>query len=368
VIVNPAKTRWDYVGGGWHGGNDGSLYMSLLTDWPKGTAPTLPGVVDAAIGIFGSAGGAAVTAGEPKGAEILPVLDRSAVPGAAGFVIAENATKSVTHVMEGRKDGSYDQMIMGGGFVGAVKGVRTAKAVTDRLTGNPSAGLITFAGERTRRVQLQLGSEKASASRVATISTRSFAGGDETVRMPGGSSLSYAHDGPATTFSFELQSMQRGATAAHFESGPMTIGRGDRVVAKPGDWRRLSSVRVSVRRANGSTSSRVLRNRATSPVRIAISVLRVRKLAGRNTAQATTRLRRVGADSVLGISLRLTRNGRTVARRGFAVRNPRNASRRFSWKLPKSARGTFRLVADVTVAARRPDTKRATRGAIVRVR
>ena len=88
-----------------------ALYSSLLTDWPKGTAPTLPGVVDAAIGIFGSAGGAAVTGPQPKGAEILPVLDRGAIPGAAGVVIADRGTKTISHVMEGRKDGTYDQMI-----------------------------------------------------------------------------------------------------------------------------------------------------------------------------------------------------------------------------------------------------------------
>ena len=95
-----------------------------------------------------------------------------------------------------------------------------------------------------------------------------------------------------------------------------------------------------------------------------------RTLSGRSTAKVTTRLRRAGAGNVLGVTLRLTRNGRTVARRGFAVRNPRNASCTFSWKLPKSARGTFRLAADVTVAATgaRPGTKRASRAAVVRVR
>ena len=259
---------------------------------------------------------------------------------------------------------------MGGGFIGSVKGVRTAKGVTDRLTANPSADSVTSSGERTRSLQLEVGSEKASASRLATISTRTFAGGAETVRMPGGSSLSYEHDGPPTTFSFELSSMQRGATAAHFRSGPMTIGRGDRVVATPGDRRRLGSVRVSVRRADGSRTSRTVRNRATSPVRIAISGLRVRKPSGRNTATVTTRLRRAGADSVLGVTLRLTRDGRTVARRGFAVRNPRDASRTFSFKLPRSARGGFRLVAHMTVAATgaRPDTKRAARAAAGRIR
>ncbi len=369
VVINPAKTRWDYSG--WHGGNDGSLYASKLTDWPAGTAPTLPGVIDAIIGIFGSDGGAAVTGPEPRGAEILPVLDRGAIPGAAGFVIGESKTKSVSHVMKGVKDGSYSQSIMGGGFIGSVNDVKTAKGVTDRLSGNPGNDTVAFEGGRTRALELEVGSQRKSASRVATIDTRTFAGGGETVSMPGGSSLVYEHDGAPTRFSFELQSVERGASAAHFKSGSMAIGRGDRIVAKPADWRRLESVRVTVRRANGRVTTRVVRNRASSPVKITVSKLSVRKASGRNTARVTTRLRNVAFGSVLGVTLRVQRNGRTVARKGFAVKQPRNASRTFSYKLPRGLRrGTYRLQADVMVASTgaRPATKRVARRAVVRVR
>ena len=369
VKINPAKTRWDYSG--WHGGNDGSFYISTLSDWPAGTAPTLPGVVDAAIGIFGSAGGAAVTGPEPKGAEIMPVMDRSAIPGAAGFVIGAKGTKTVSHVMEGRKDGTYDQLITGSGFTGAVNDVKTAKGVTDRLTGKPGGETITFAGERSRSLRLEVGTERKSSSRVATIDTHTSAGGSETAAMPGGSSLRYEHDGPATRFSFELQSVERGAAAAHFESGPLTIRRGERIVATPADWRRLDSVRVSVRGAGGKVTTRRIRNRATSPVKIAITKPALRKAGGLRTARVTTRLRRVLPDSVLGVSLRLVRNGRALVRKGFAVKQPRNASRTFTMRLPKGLkRGSYRLIADATVMSTgaKPATKRASRRAIVRVR
>ena len=371
VIVNAAKTRWDYTGGGWHGGNDGSFYISTLSDWPGGTAPTLPGVVDALIGIFGSDGGAAVTGPEPKGAEILPVLDRSAIPGAAGFVIGKQGTKSVTHVMEGKHDGSYDQTIMGDGFVGAVNEVKTAKGVTDSLSGNPSKDTITFAGERARSLQLEVGAERKAYSRVATIDTHTSAQGSEQVSLPGSSALAYEHNGSPTTFSFELESVERGAGAAHFESGPLTIRKGERITAKPADWRLLDSVRISVRHANGTVTTRRIRNRATSPVKITVSKLGVRKAGSRREARVTTRLRSVVAGSVLGVSLRLQRNGRTVARKGFAVKGARNATRTFTWRLPKSVRpGTYRLAADVMVASTgaKPATKRAARKAVVRIR
>jgi hypothetical protein len=372
VIVNPAKTRWDYTGGGWHGGNDGSFYISLLSDWPGGTAPTLPGVLDAIIGIFGSDGGAAATGPEPKGAQIMPVLDRNAIPGAAGFVIGDPKTKTVTHVMEGKKDGTYDQMLMGGGFIGGVQDVPTAKGVTDRLTGTPGDDTITFAGEKTRPLQMQVGSEGKSSSRLATISTHTSAGGDDTAALPGASSLVYEHDGPQTTFSFDLTSVEKGASAAHFASGPLTIHRGDRVVVKPADWRRLDTVRMTVRRANGTRTTRAIRDRTASPVRITVAKPQLRKAAGgRRVARVTMRLRGVGADSVLGVTLRLVRRGHTVARKGFAVKQPANASRTFSWPIPKGTRhGAYRLVADVLVASTgaRPATRRASRHAAVRIR
>jgi len=243
--------------------------------------------------------------------------------------------------------------------------------VTDRLSGNPSDDTITFAGERGRALQLEVGSERKASSRTATIDTHTSGGGSETVALPGGSSLRYEHDGAPTRFSFELQSMERGASAAHFESGPLTIRNGERITAKPADWRRLDSVRVSVRSASGKVTTRRIRNRASSPVKIALTKPALRKTGGRRDARVTTRLRRVAADSVLGVSLRLVRNGRTVAREGFAVKQPRNASRTFSFKLPKGVRkGTYRLIADVTVASTgaKPATKRASRRAIVRVR
>ena len=229
VIVNAAKTRWDYTGGGWHGGNDGSFYISTLNDWPAGTAPTLPGVVDALIGIFGSAGGAAVTGPEPKGAEILPVLDRGAIPGAAGFVIGKQGTKSVTHVMEGRKRRHRTTRR-------SWAAASSARSTTSRRPrASPTASAATRATRRSRSRASARGrssSRWARSARPTAASRRSTRtprpGAASTVSLPGGSALAYEHDGAPTTFSFELQSVERGASAAHFESGPLTIRKGER--------------------------------------------------------------------------------------------------------------------------------------------
>ena len=54
ITINAAKTHWDYTGGGWSGGNDGSFYVTTLSDWPAD--PDAARRRGAVIGIFGSRG------------------------------------------------------------------------------------------------------------------------------------------------------------------------------------------------------------------------------------------------------------------------------------------------------------------------
>ncbi|HMJ03218.1 MAG TPA: hypothetical protein VK506_09755, partial [Conexibacter sp.] len=367
IVVNAAQTRWEYSS--WSGGNDGSLYATLLTDFPAN--PSLPGVGEAIVGIFGSAGGAAVTSGRASGAEVVPVLDRNAVPGAAGFLIGERGADAISHVVRGRRRGAYSQLIAGRGFVGSVDGVRTARGVVDRVSGTPGARLLRFAGERARRITLNVGVEAGRARRSATIHTRTTASGSETVQLAGGRSLVYEHDGAATSWSFALSSAEPGAAAGSFASGRLTVRDGDRVTATPVRWRAPSSVRLSIRHADGRRETRRLRNRATGPsARISVTRLRVATARGRDVAQVTARLRRLRGSAVQGVVLRLTRGGRTVARRGFAVRRPRNGARTFRWRLPAGlAAGRYQLLADITVASTgaRSGTRRVVRHASVRL-
>ena len=162
IIIDPAKTRWEYTGGGYSGGNDGTFYVTKLSDWPAD--PSLPDVASAVIGIFGSTGGAAVPAAEPSGREILPVLDRSAPPGAGGFVLPVKGKQSLGLTMKGRKKGRYSHMIAGNGFAGSVRDVRTAKGVVDRVSGGAQSRSIEFTGSSTRPVKLQVGHQEGGAS------------------------------------------------------------------------------------------------------------------------------------------------------------------------------------------------------------
>jgi hypothetical protein len=363
VVINAAQDHWEYSD--WSGGNDGSFYATKLTDFPAD--PTLPGVGEAIIGIFGSKGGAAVT-GRKAGGEQVPVLDRNATPGAAGFVIGDEGAKTLTHTMNGKRNGTYTQMITGGGFLGEVRDVKTAKGVSDRLTGAPKQNLISFAGERSRRLELSVAAEVGRASRAATIQTGSSGGGSDSAQLKGGRSLVYEHDGVATSFSFSLSAIQPGASAAHFESGPLRVRRGETVVATPANWKSLSTVRLSVRRG-GRVRTRLLRNRDRGPsVRISIGAPKVGTRGGHRVLRVRVRLRRLHESAAQGVVLRLMRNGRTVATKSFGVRRPRNGVRTFVWRLPGGLHGPYQAQVDATVASMgaQAGTRRTTRGATVR--
>jgi hypothetical protein len=369
IVIDPAMTRWEYTGGGWSGGNDGSFYVTKLSDWPAD--PTLPDVVSAVIGIFGSHGGAAVPAAEPKGREILPVLDRKAPRGAGGFVLPVKGRQSLALTMKGRKKGRYSQMIVGDGFVGSVRGVRTAKGVVDRVSGGAQSRSIEFAGRSTRPVELQLGTQKGGVSRLATVRTRSFGGGTDSAALRRGSALVYEHDGPATRFSMVLESVEKRAGAARFASGPLRIRRAQRVTLEPGSWRSLRQARLVIRNPDGSRRVRQLRSRGSGvPTRITIRRLAVETRRRRTTARVTARLAKVPLRSAGGVVFRLKRGGKLVAKRGFGIRRVRSGKRTVAWRLPKGLRrGRYRLIADVTVvsAGDQPGGARARRSAPVRL-
>jgi hypothetical protein len=369
IVIDPAKTRWEYTGGGWSGGNDGSFYVTKLSDWPAD--PSLPDVASAVIGIFGSNGGAAVPKAEPKGREILPVLDRNAPPGAGGFVLPDKGRQSLGLTMTGRKEGRYAQMIVGNGFVGAVQDVRTAKGVVDRVSGSAQSRSIEFAGSSTRPVELRLGSQTGGVSRLATIRTRSFRGGSDTAALRRGSALVYEHDGPATRFSVVLENVEKNAGAARFTSAPLRIRRGQRVRLEPASWRSLRHARLVIRNPDGTRRVRRLRSRSSGvPTRITIRRLGVATQRRRTIARVTAGLAKVPPRSAGGVVFRLLRGGKLVAKHGFGIRQVRTGKRTVSWRLPKGLRrGRYRLIADVTVisAGDRTGSARARRSTRLRL-
>lgn len=365
IVINPAKTHWEYTGGGWSGGNDGSFYVSKLTDWPAD--PSLPDIPSAIIGIFGSKNGAAVPKAEPKGAEILPVLDRGAPPGAGGMVPPVKGKESLELTMQGRKTGAYSEMVAGNGFTGSVE-VPTEKGVVDRLSGDSDAQSIAFAGSQTRPISFEVGAQDGGKTRLATVDTHTFDRGKDEASMGRDSSLVYEHDGPATRFSVALESVQKSASAATFSSGPLRIRRGEKVTVKPESWRSLTSAKMVIRGPGGERRVRRLRSRGDGvPTRIDVKRL---GLSGKRTAKIALRLRHVPPRSAGGIVLRLARHGKAIAKRGFGLQQIDDGKLRLSRKLPRVHSGRYRLIADVAVvsAGNRTGTARVQESAPVRIR
>jgi hypothetical protein len=365
IVVNPAKTRWEYTGGGWSGGNDGSLYVTKLSDWPAD--PSLPDVASAVIGIFGSRGGAAVPMGEPKGREILPVLDRGAPPGAGGVVLPVEGKESLELTMRGREEGRYSQMVAGNGFTGWVRGVPTAKGVVDRVSGSARKRSISFAGSSTRPLSLEVGVQKGGRSRLATVRTRTFDDGEDTTKIRKGS-LVYEHDGPRTKFSFGLEAVHEGASAARFTSGSLRIRGGEKVKVKPASWRSLRRAKMVIRGPGGERRVRRLHSKGDGvPTKIKVKRL---GLAGKRKAKIGLRVRRVPPRSAGGVVFRLVRRGKTVAKRGFPIREIQNGKHKLRRKLPRVRAGRYRLVANVAVASagNRTGTARERKSVRVRIR
>jgi hypothetical protein len=246
--------------------------------------------------------------------------------------------------------------------------VPTEKGVVDRISGDSDAQSIGFAGSQTRPISLEVGAQEGGTSRLATFRTRTFEGGEDTASIGKGSSLVYQHDGPATRFSFALESVQRAASAATFNSGPLRLRRGEKVTVKPAGWRSLEKVKMVVRGPGGERRVRHLRNRGDGvPTRIDVKRLSV---AGGGKAKIALRLSRVPPRSAGGVVFRLVRHGKTIAKRGFPISPIENGKLALVRSLPEVRAGRYRLIANVAVASagNRTGTARVQDSVPVRVR
>ena len=355
-------------------GTGGTIWAIPLSAIPKN--PTLLtgaslATLTYSMGQFGSADGAARVSAPPAGAEWLPILDFHAPPGTVGTLIAPGS-RALSHTVEGTKDGTYTELLVGRGFTAAVTDVRTGKGVTDRIIATSSARTLAFSGSRARPLQLTVAASLPSGStHTAIVRTTTVAGGREVARLNPGGALVYEHRGKATRFSFELSSADPGAAVARVVSGLLPIAAGDRVTADPETWRSLSKIRLEVSRANGARLVQMLNLRpVAAKVGVRLGRPRVRRTAHGNTVLLATKLSRVPADSVGGVVLELKRAGRVAASRSIAIRRLRNGVRTDQWQVPRHlVPGSYQLVARfaVVTGGTRPASLRVTRTVAVQL-
>jgi hypothetical protein len=282
--------------------------------------------------------------------------------------VTRDTKHPLTVSFEGLKHGTYTQAYTAPGFIAGASEVATAKGVRDTVEGGGDS--LRIGSGEARPLSIELARESSPVrTTAATLETHASADGSDTAGFSDGGALTYAHDGAPTTLSFSLTSVRRNGGPSTFLSGPVAIGRGDRLSAKPLD-RDLRRVRVTVRDAHGKTSTRVLRNRDGGAGHLKLGAP---KLSGRRLS-VRVGLSGVHGKAVAGIALRLVRGKRVVAHKALSLKSA-GGIHRIVWKLPRSAKkGEYRLLTDVravTVGARgstRTDSVSAHRATQVRVR
>lgn len=355
IHVDSASSTWSFdTGKGvWSGGNDGSLFVMPQSTIPDN--PSLPGIetlgqllTDIA---FGSADSSVRTIGGSTGAELLPVLDSHAPPAGAGWWLSAKGNTPLRATLRGVKRGHYEEAYNAPGFTAAVSAVATTNGVKDTLAGSAS-GTLTFAGGMNRALAIQLARHTRASPTAwsATVQTHSFAHGGDSAGLNRSGTLGYTHEGAATTFSFALTRLARSGGPVRFESGPLSIRRGDRVTVTPVSAK-LGAVRLTIRGSNGRVRSRLLRNHAHGAARLTLSGLRLLRSHARRVASVRTRISALRTSAIGGVTFRLLRGRRVIARHGQRIRRLRNGSLAFSWRLPRVPAGTYRLIADVRVAS-----------------
>ena len=354
VHVDKVAKTWSYdftAGERWSGGNGGSLWAmphSAIVD-----DPSLPGVSALGKGLhsllFDPSDGTAETIEASPQAEFMPRVDGVGDSDGAGTWISRNPDRPLEVKFLGTGKGAYTQAYMAPGFVAAATDVPTAKGVRDTVKGVDDS--LTFESGKDRPLTIDLAQRSSdSLSTAATMETYASAGGTDIAGFSAGNALTYAHEGAATTVEFTLTTVRRNGGPATFVSGPVPVGRGDRLWAEPLD-RDLRRVKLTVRDARGNKSTRVLRNRGRSHGRLKLSAAKVSK----DRLAMRVKLSGLQGRAVVGASLRLVRDGRVLARKAVALKGSKDV-RKLSWRLPRSLRdGQYRLVVDaraVTMATR----------------
>ncbi len=373
IHITENRHKWSFNLGSetWTGGDDGSMFITSQSTVPDD--PTLPGLTlldDVPAMIFGSDGGAAQATGSVPNTETLPALDSSSPPGAAGFVVGDKPDTPLGATFTGAKDGTYNAVVLGQGFAGAVTDVATKAGVKDVAGGSGAKHELTFTSGQDRSLNMSLSNStgggakpaKATSSRTgaaaraatastpvsATIATRVDQGATDTAGLTKGGTLGYEHQGDPTSISFTITKIRENGGPVQFSSGPVKIAGGDKITAAP-KGSDMKIVALTIKSKSGKTVRRALKNRAKAVAGLKLSKLTLAKGKGSRTVNVSTTISKLAPETsaAFGLVLKVKRGGRTVATKTVSDPAAVNAAKTMPWTLPtKIKKGRYTVTAE----------------------
>jgi hypothetical protein len=229
--------------------------------------------------------------------------------------------------IKGTNKGAYDQSLLAGGAHASVRGADTKPGQIDHVTIRPGEASLRFAtGAGSAPVTYDLLSKAGKTTRTASIAMTAREGGEDQTELSGGV-LRLTHDGPATKATVTLASVGAGLPGS-VQTGPMNVGRGQRLELKPRSWSQLAGgVRYAVR----SKSGRVLRSgtvRLRTSTKVAVASVKAKRKGKKLTV--TGRVAKRGSSPVLVASATVVKGGKTLRRKTATLRGAKVKKGRFS--------------------------------------
>ncbi|MGC2613614.1 MAG: hypothetical protein WA354_06265 [Terracidiphilus sp.] len=172
-----------------------------------------------------------------------------------------NRSGVLIHTITGKATGNYSHYLLGGGGGVSLSNVPTAQGATDLIT--VDTGQVGFTADQSKELNIAiLGHATASKMpRTGTFKTTAPAGvAVNFAYNPASDTFTYTHEGPATSYTLGLSTIDSQGKTVEFTSQPVEINTGETHTIAP-TWAQLSTGAgtVQVRSLAGAVTNNPLR-------------------------------------------------------------------------------------------------------------
>jgi hypothetical protein len=269
------------------------------------------------------------------------------VPRREMYLLGKGAA-DFTQTVVGTRSGADTYTLLEHGLIAQID-THASRGVSDQLDLHPSSNQIGFRTSAARApLTLTLtGGGDGGSWHTASVTTTSFHGAGDGIRLNAShDTLSFAHSGRATTFSFTLSSLQHDGAPGSFASGPIAIGARQTASISSIRWSNLGGSTLKVR--IGRRTLTVVNH--LKPRRLVRTTMLMAHKTRDDTEKLTVHatLARLPHGATIAIAWLVRHAGHTVARHVVRLASNRRALRR-TWTFEPKAIGTYTATARVIV-------------------